>query len=138
MMEIIEKKISDLVEKRIETFNKNSVSQFRYVDISSIDNIKKEIVDSREILSNAAPSRAKYILKENDVIVSNVRPNLNAVAVVNQFHNSSIGSSGFTVLRPIEEVASEYLFLNLISPNFLNYVNRLCKVQCILQLTILM
>ncbi len=127
MMEIVEKKISDLVEKRIETFNKNSVSQFRYVDISSIDNIKKEIVDSREILSNEAPSRAKYVLKENDVIVSNVRPNLNAVAVVNQFHNESIGSSGFTVLRALEGVESDYLFLNLISPKFLNYVESLVQ-----------
>jgi type I restriction enzyme S subunit len=126
-MKLLEKRIGDIVEKRIETFDKNSVSQFRYVDISSIDNVKKEIVDSKGLLSNEAPSRAKYILKKGDVIVSNVRPNLNAIAVVNEFYDLSIGSSGLTVLRPIGEIDSDYLFLNLISSNFLNYIETLVQ-----------
>jgi len=126
-MEWIEKKISELVEKKIEIFNNQAVDKFRYIDISSVDNIKKKIVESREINAVDAPSRAKYLLKQNDIIVSNVRPNLNAVAIVDEFHHLSVGSSGFTVLRPLKGIDTDFLFLNLISPKFLNYVESLVQ-----------
>jgi len=85
---------------------------FRYIDISSIDRQSKRIEEAQLICSNAAPSRAKKLLCAGDVLVSTVRPNLNAVALVPMQYDSEIASTGFCVLRPDR---------NLIEPAYLYY-----------------
>lgn len=72
---------------------------FIYVDISSIDRESKTIADTKLIESDKAPSRAKQILKEGDVLVSMTRPNLNAVALVPPSLTDAVGSTGFHVIR---------------------------------------
>lgn len=51
---------------------------FKYVDITSVDNLEKRVVFAREILGKDAPSRARQVIRAGDVIVSTTRPNLNA------------------------------------------------------------
>lgn len=117
--------IKDYIEDII-TFNKERWEQnrFRYIDISSIDNIKKEIISTSEIDTKDAPSRAKSILKQNDVIISTVRPNLNAVAIVSEEYSGCIGSSGFCVLRAIENhLLPKFLYYYLTSPHFIKKVS---------------
>jgi type I restriction enzyme S subunit len=46
-----------------------------------------------------APSRARQRLKTRDVLVSMIRPNLNAVAILPSELDGAIGSTGFDVLR---------------------------------------
>jgi len=77
---------------------------FRYIDISSIDRQNKTIVEAQPICSNAAPSRARKLVCAGDVLVSTVRPNLNAVALVPKQYDSEIASTGFCVLRPSKSV----------------------------------
>ena len=50
------------------------------------------------------------MLARGDVLVSTVRPNLNAVAVVDDGLDGAIASTGFCVLRPTMEVHGRYLF----------------------------
>lgn len=75
-------------------------STFKYVDISSIDRETKEINTVSTLDTDAAPSRARQIIRKGDVLVSTVRPNLNAVAVVTTELDAEIASTGFAVLRP--------------------------------------
>jgi len=82
---------------------------FVYVDISSIDNKTKRIVDPRVLSVPEAPSRARQHLEPYDVLVSMTRPNLNAVALVPSSLKGSIGSTGFHVHRP-HLVAPGWLF----------------------------
>lgn len=83
---------------------------FQYVDISGIDNHIKRIIDARTILGKDAPSRARQVIKTNDVLVSTTRPNLNAVALVPKKLHDEICSTGFCVLRPTEFIDSLFLF----------------------------
>ncbi|MBW1793318.1 MAG: restriction endonuclease subunit S [Deltaproteobacteria bacterium] len=84
---------------------------FRYVDISAIDRSLKVITSVPEILGADAPSRARKEIVEGDVLVSTVRPNLNAVAVVPPELNGQIASTGFCILRPNRAVIDgKYLF----------------------------
>ena len=85
---------------------------FIYVDISSINKSTKYIDNPQNILGINAPSRARQLIKTNDVIVSTTRPNLNAVALISPEYNDQICSTGFCVLRPQ---------LDFISPIFLYY-----------------
>ncbi len=83
---------------------------FQYVDISSVCNSKKCITVAKSILGKDAPSRARQIIRFNDVIVATTRPNLNAVAQVPKELDNQICSTGFCVLRAGESILPEYLF----------------------------
>jgi type I restriction enzyme, S subunit len=84
---------------------------FRYVDISSIDNDRKVITEACEVKNFNAPSRARQIIATDDVLISTVRPNLNAVALVPSYLNGAICSTGFCVLRAKQDILEpKYLF----------------------------
>src|ERR1039458_573118 len=96
--------------------------EFSYVDIASIDNGTKSIGTTKRIVGSDAPSRARKVIHTGDVIVSTVRPNLNAVARVPSNLDNQICSTGFSVLRPSPKVMSGYLFAFARSPIFVDYL----------------
>jgi len=98
---------------------------FRYVDISSVDNLSKRIVDARTLMGRDAPSRARQMVRSGDVIVATTRPNLNAVALIPPEFNGQICSTGFCVLRALEGLAPEYLFAYVQSREFVETLSGL-------------
>jgi type I restriction enzyme S subunit len=104
------KTIGDICNRNTGIRNPSDLGNgyFQYVDISSIDNITGVITTSRKISNIDAPSRARKVIKTEDVIVSTVRPNLNAVAIVPSTLNNQICSTGFCVLRVHHEVSSHH------------------------------
>ena len=94
-------KIKYLVDRKITSSKKGHLPTdlIKYIDISSIDNQKNEVVSYTEYKLLDAPSRAQQCLIENDILVSTVRPNLKNIAI-NRYNDSNVvGSSGFCVLR---------------------------------------
>lgn len=103
--------IDTYCEKTIETLSATYDDLIDYIDISSVDNVGKKIVSVQTIDARGAPSRAKQLLKKGDVIVSTVRPNLNAVAIVeDETENLMVGSTGYCVLRCTKSLDARYLF----------------------------
>lgn len=74
---------------------------FTYIDIGSIDRQRKVISNAQKIPGAEAPSRARKLVEKGDIIVSMTRPNLNAVALIDNKYNECIVSTGFDVLKPI-------------------------------------
>ena len=98
-------------EKKIPTLQNTYNGLIDYIDISSVDNAEKKIISYQTVDAQDAPSRAKQLLKKDDIIVSTVRPNLNAVAVVeNETDNLMVGSTGYCVLRCKENMDTRFLF----------------------------
>jgi type I restriction enzyme S subunit len=100
---------------------KGSVSDepFRYIDISSIDPGEKRLSNVVTIAPSEAPSRARQLVRSGDVLVSTVRPNLNAVAVVTDDLDGATASTGFAVLRPDRaSLDPRYLYYWVRSPKF--------------------
>jgi hypothetical protein len=86
-------------------------TRITYFDISCIDNRTKRLMAPQRIAVDAAPSRARQLVQADDVLVSTVRPNLNAVALVPAEFDGEIASTGFCVLRPQpKQLCPEYLF----------------------------
>jgi type I restriction enzyme, S subunit len=83
---------------------------FIYVDISSVDNVAKEIVGTQTVIGRDAPSRARKVIHTGDVLVATTRPNLNAVCLVPPELDDQICSTGFCVLRAGSGVMPDYLF----------------------------
>jgi len=92
--------------------------EFIYVDLSAVDQRTKIISAPVRLRGVAAPSRARQTLKCGDIVVSTVRPNLNAVAQVGDELHGAVGSTGFSVLRPTEKLDRRYLFHWVRSPGF--------------------
>lgn len=93
---------------------------FPYVDIGSIDRDSKRITDVQVLTGANAPSRARQIIRTDDVLVSMVRPNLNAVAIVPRELDCAVASTGFCVLRARKElVLPRYIFFQTRSPAFI-------------------
>lgn len=95
------RRLADLtMPKEVWNQSKNPRAAFRYIDISSIDNVAGQILDAREIPGSIAPSRAKRIMRSGDVLFATTRPYLKNVAIVPPALDGEICSTGFCVLRP--------------------------------------
>ena len=80
-----------------------------YVDISAVESRTGTIVPNR-ISAEEAPSRASSIVQPGDVLVSTVRPDRNAVALVTRNgERQMVASNGFCLLRP-HGIPPELLF----------------------------
>lgn len=88
-----------------------------YIEIDSVDT-EDGLTYSDELLFIDRPSRAKYELQIGDLLISNVRPNRNAVSLVTKRLAGSLASSGFTLAKIDEEagVSPEFLFAFLKTP----------------------
>ncbi len=94
---------------------------FSYIDLSAVDQHDKIIASAREIVCIEAPSRARQVVREGDILVSTVRPNLNAVARVPSELDGATASTGFCVLRPrAGQLDSHYLYQWVKSPRFVS------------------
>jgi type I restriction enzyme S subunit len=84
---------------------------FKYVDISGIDRESKTISTATAYIGSDAPGRARQEIVSNDILVSTVRPNLNAVAMVPPELDGEIASTGFCVLRAnLKAILPKFLF----------------------------
>ncbi|MBU3738971.1 MAG: restriction endonuclease subunit S [Rhodoferax sp.] len=115
----------DLTAPKVEQAGPSGGTEFVYVDISSIDNQSKRIVEPKRLAPDVAPSRARQRLKKGDVLVSMTRPNLNAVAIVPPDLDGAIGSTGFHVLRANDDVEPHWLYYAVQSSRF---VKAMCEV----------
>lgn len=100
--------------------------QFTYIDIASIDRDLKQITEPQMLIGQDAPSRARKVIMANDVLVSMTRPNLNAVALVQNKLLNPIASTGFDVLRA-NLIEPKWLYFHVRSQKFIDTL--LDKVQ---------
>jgi len=107
--------ISDIKGITLKTSTENPNKEnpnklFYYIDISSIDLEKHKIILNSPILGKNAPSRARQKVKIDDVLISTVRPNLNAVTLIPKDLDNQICSTGFCILRTNKKVLPKFLF----------------------------
>ena len=102
--------VGEVVATPIERFKKGVYAEIDYIDISSVD-LRTGIPQPTRMRSLDAPSRASYILRAGDVLVSTVRPERNIVAYVTSTGDAvpTVASNGFCVLRAVK-VPPEVLY----------------------------
>ena len=120
-------RLGDVVEVNPESINpikKAPEKEFYYIEIDSI--LDGKIKSVKKIIGKNAPSRARRVVRENDVIMSTVRPYLKAFATVPKKYNEQICSTGFAVLRCRRElIIPNYLLYNLFMDRTIEQCNRL-------------
>ena len=96
-------------------------STFWYFDISAVENHTGRVLDPGELRVDEAPSRARRGVLVNDLLISTVRPNLRAFAIIDQLPERPVASTGFAVVRAKPDRAiPRYLFEQIRSPLCVN------------------
>jgi type I restriction enzyme S subunit len=90
----------------------------KYIDIASIVR-PKVLGEVKEYSFENAPSRARRIVKKNDIIVSMVRPYLKSFVQIRDENSNLIASTGTAVISPKEGVFIDYIFHSLFSNEFM-------------------
>ena len=82
-----------------------------YIDIASVDNESKKVTGFQTMSFGEAPSRARKAVEKGDILISTVRPNLNAVAILEEdTPNISVASTGFCILKCKDNVDNRFVF----------------------------
>lgn len=83
--------------------------EFNYIEIENVETgaLKRF---SRQIFQSA-PSRARKVIRANDILLSSVRPHLKSHLLFTEQRGEWVCSTGFTVIRVFPEVVvSHYVF----------------------------
>lgn len=91
--------LGDKVARSVERFSRGEHDEIDYLDISSVD-ARSGIALPTRVDAAEAPSRASYVVRTGDVLVSTVRPDRNVVALVTRKGDVPVvASNGFCLLR---------------------------------------
>ncbi len=92
-------RLGDRVARTVERFARGKLDEIDYLDISSVD-ARSGVALPDRIDAAEAPSRASYVVRPGDVLVSTVRPDRNVVALVTKTGDVPVvASNGFCLLR---------------------------------------
>ena len=118
--------------KEISEINKSTLSEktpanyeFEYVDIGSVTYGIKGFVTER-MTFDAAPSRAKRIVKKGDTLISTVRTYLKAIAFIDEDFSDLIASTGFAVISPRKQIFHKYCSY-LLTSEFI--IDKICALS---------
>ena len=88
----VEKKLGNVLIKTetVNPLNKPD-EEFIYIDVSSVNKETLLIDEVNLIKGKDAPSRARKLLKSNDIIFATVRPTLKRIAIItDEYNNQSL------------------------------------------------
>ena len=94
--------------------------EMTYVDIGSVDAVAG-ITETESVVFEKAPSRARRVVRDGDVIVSTVRTYLRVIASIEAPEPNLIVSTGFAVIRP-RQLESSFASYALRAPHFVERV----------------
>lgn len=116
------KRIKDLVTVNELTLSDstNPNYEFDYVDIGSISQFK--IAETEKMSFFEAPSRARRIVRKNDILVSTVRTYLKAITYIDFEPKDLIVSTGFAVMTPKKKTNPKFLSYAIESDYFIDDV----------------
>lgn len=115
--------------KRVATINDEALGEttdpdfeLQYIDIGNVDS-NGNVLEIATYRFEAAPSRARRIVRDGDVIISTVRTYLQAIASIKNPPSNLIVSTGFAVVRPsVDKLNVGYCKYALHEPRFIQEV----------------
>ena len=122
-------KLSDIADINPETYSpKENWSFVNYLDTSNITsgtiNEVQYIIPSEEKL----PSRARRILRKDDIVFSTVRPNQLHYGIISNPKPNMLGSTGFAVIRSkYATMPNEIIYLALTESAFVEQMQQLAE-----------
>ena len=122
------KTLGEILENT-ETVNplQSPEAEFDYIDVSSVSNQTFCIEETKRLKGKDAPSRARRLVKTNDILFATIRPTLQRIAIVPEELDNQVCSTGYYVLRPKPEIDHRFVFYSLFTENFMGQMESLQK-----------
>ena len=123
------KRLGEVLEKT-ETVNPAVLfpnAEFEYIDVSSVSNMAYMIEKTQRLKGKDAPSRARKVVRTNDILFATIRPTLQRIAIVPEHLDKQVCSTGYFVLRPKQGIDHRFVFYWLFTGDFLGQMEHLQK-----------
>lgn len=121
-------KLIKLTEKTEQKDMRKENVEFKYIDVSGVNNKSFAITSYSLHKGKNAPSRARKIVRLNDTIIATVRPTLKHIALIKKEYDNQICSTAFCVLRPINGcLIPAFLYYSIQQDVFINKLAGLQK-----------
>ena len=120
------KRLGDISDVNPQNFssNTNPDYKFNYITLEQVDSGK--LLGYSEEVFRTAPSRAQRILRNGDVLMSTVRPNLMAHLFFHEQVANAVCSTGFAILRAKHGLSVPYfLFSQLFSEGVNDQIDKI-------------
>ena len=117
--------IGDFVKTNVSTIRKDSsLKTIQYLDTSSLTEGK---IDSFQQLDlKEAPSRAKRMVKHNDILISTVRPNQKHYGIIKNPTEDIIVSTGYCVVS-CEKINPHFIYILLTTDDMTEYLHSIAE-----------
>jgi type I restriction enzyme S subunit len=107
---------------------KNNLKFINYLDTGNITKGKINTIQYLNLLTDEVPSRAKRVVKKNDIVYSTVRPNQEHYGIIKNPVDNMVVSTGFAVLRSKEDICySDFLYYFLTLPENTEYLSNVAE-----------
>ena len=121
------RKIGIVAKVNEELINKNyNYKIIEYIDINSVES--GLILEKKVIPLEIAPTRARRVVRNNDILLSTVRPNLRHYAFVKYSKPNTIASTGFAVIRA-RNIAPRYLYYYITTDFVTEYLTQIAETH---------
>ena len=111
--------------KQVAKFNELLISksfnhsEIDYIDISSVK--EGRITEIKRISKDQAPKRAKRVIRDNDILLSTVRPNLKHYTFITKSSGKLIASTGFVVISA-KTIDPHFLYYFLTNKSYTDFL----------------
>ena len=121
--------LAEVAEINPDTYSpKDKWAFVNYLDTSSITNGVMSEIQLIRPDTEKLPSRARRIIKANDIVYSTVRPNQLHFGIISNPLDNMLASTGFAVIRSkYDYISSPYIYHFLISPDFIEKMQQLAE-----------
>lgn len=107
------------------TIDKNyPFKEIEYIDVASVE--ERNLLQTQKLKLSDAPSRAKRIVKDNNILISTVRPNLKHYCFIKKAKPNLVASTGFAVVSVKENKSDAFFLYNLLTTK--EYTEYLIKI----------
>ena len=126
---IIMRPLSEIAEINPDTYSpKDKWTFVNYLDTSSITNGVMSEIQLIRPDTEKLPSRARRIIKANDIVYSTVRPNQLHFGIISNPLDNMLASTGFAVIRSkYDYISSPYIYHFLTGSDFIEKMQQLAE-----------
>lgn len=121
--------LTEIAEINPDTYSpKENWEYVNYLDTSSITKGVVSEIQTIRPSEEKLPSRARRIIKSNDIVFSTVRPNQLHFGIISEPLNNMLASTGFAVIRSkYSYISSPYIYHFLTSSDFVEKMQQLAE-----------
>ncbi|MGB3479313.1 MAG: restriction endonuclease subunit S, partial [bacterium] len=120
-------KLSDVAVVNNLTLNDSfPYEEIEYIDISSV--AQGRISETKLLQRSEAPSRAQRVVRDNDILLSTVRPNLKHYAFIKKAKSNIIASTGFAVITS-KNIHPQFLYYYISTDRYTYYLSAIADMH---------